>query len=130
MEQNARVWADSLTCCAWHRALLSPADYLGLLNAATGQEYTPEDWDRIAWRMLLMARAYNIREGMVPERDDVLPARVHEDVLTQGPQAGMVYARADFLRDRAEWYSVRGCDAAGYPTRQTLDELGLGFVRG
>lgn len=127
-EQNARVWADSLTCCAWHRAMLSPEDYLGLLSLATGWDYATEDWDKFALRLLIMARAYNIREGMVPERDDVLPARVHEDALTQGPDAGAVYSREDFLRDRAEWYTVRGCDEKGIPTKQTLEDLQLGFV--
>ncbi|MDP3046110.1 MAG: aldehyde ferredoxin oxidoreductase family protein, partial [Chloroflexota bacterium] len=127
-EQNGRVWADSLTCCAWHRAMLSPADYTGLLSAATGWEYTVEDWDAIALRLLIMARAYNIREGMVPMRDDVLPARVHDDPLTQGPMKGAQYPREAFLKDRAEWYAVRGCDEAGYPTRETLDQLGLGFA--
>lgn len=127
-EQNARVWADSLACCSWHRALLAPSDYLGLLSSATGWDYAPEQWDPIAERLLIMARAYNIREGMVPERDDVLPARVHEDALTQGPLAGAAYSREDFLHDRAEWYAARGCDDEGYPTPDTLDRLGLGFV--
>jgi aldehyde:ferredoxin oxidoreductase len=127
-EQNGRVWADSLTFCAWHRAMLSPADYTGLLSAATGWDYTAEDWDKVAARLLMMARSYNIREGMVPVRDDVLPARVHDDPLTQGPLAGARYPREAFLKDRAEWYAVRGCDEAGYPTRETLEQLGLGFV--
>lgn len=129
-EQNARVWADSLTCCAWHRALLAPADYMALLSSATGVEFSPDDWNMTANRMLMMARAYNIREGMVPERDDVLPARVHDEPLTQGPKAGACYPREEFLRDRAEWYAARGCDDKGYPTRQTLGNLGLGFVHG
>jgi aldehyde:ferredoxin oxidoreductase len=130
-EQDSRVWADSLTSCAWHRALLASTDYLGLLSLATGWDYDPaEDWDKGALRMLTMARAYNIREGMVPERDDVLPARVHDDALTQGPQAGARYPREDFLRDRAEWYAARGCDEKGYPTKKTLDALGLGFACG
>lgn len=127
-EQNARAWADSLTCCSWHRAFLAPADYLGLLSLATGWEVAPEDWDATAERILMMARVYNLREGMVPERDDVLPARIHDEPLTQGPQAGAHYAREDFLRDRAQWYGARGCDEKGYPTRETLDKLGLGFA--
>jgi aldehyde:ferredoxin oxidoreductase len=127
-EQNSRVWADSLTSCAWHRALFTSSDYLGLLSSATGLDYAPEDWERTAQRLLLMARAYNLREGMRPERDDVLPARVHDDALTQGPQAGALYPREDFRRDRAEWYAARGCDDRGYPTRRILEDLGLGFA--
>jgi aldehyde:ferredoxin oxidoreductase len=101
---------------------------MGLLSLATGWEMAPTEWDTIAERILLMARAYNLREGMVPERDDVLPARIHDEPLTQGPQAGAHYSRDDFSRDRAQWYAARGCNAKGYPLRQTLDRLGLGFA--
>ena len=52
----------------------------------------------------------------------------HDEPLTQGPKAGAFYPREEFLRDRAEWYASRGCDEKGYPTRQTLDQLGLGFA--
>lgn len=127
-EQDSRAWADSLASCAWHRAMLGAPDYLGLLSAVTGWDYEPADWENTALRMLLMARAYNIREGTVPLRDDVLPARVHDDALTVGSMAGFRYDRADFERDRAEWYAVRGCDEQGYPTRETMERLGLGFA--
>lgn len=74
---------------------------------------------------MLAARAFNIREGTVPLRDDVLPQRVHVDALTVGTHAGAVYPEKDFLADRLEWYADRGCDEAGIPTAERLSRLGL-----
>ncbi|CEP69341.1 Aldehyde ferredoxin oxidoreductase, C-terminal [Moorella glycerini] len=127
-EQNHRVWADSLTVCSWHRRLVPPEMYLQLLRAVTGWEVDINEWDIIAERMLLLARVYNLREGMIPLRDDVLPERVHQEPLTRGEKAGTVYPRARFLADRLAWYQRRGCDASGIPTPEHLDTLGLGFT--
>jgi len=127
-DQNKRVWADSMTSCTWHHAFVNTSDYLELLNAVTGWDYRVENWVQDAERLLLMARCYNLREGMSPERDDVLPVRVHEEPLTWGPKAGAFYPHEKFIRDRANFYQQRGCDEAGYPKRDHLEKLGLGFA--
>lgn len=127
-EQDHRAWADSLLVCSWHRRVLPPEDYMSLLRPITGWDLDPDDWSASGARMLLAARAFNIREGTVPLRDDVLPERVHVDALTTGPRAGAVYLEEDFLADRQEWYADRGCDAAGIPTAERLSRLGLGFM--
>lgn len=128
VEQDHRAWADSLLVCSWHRRMVSSDLYLRLLQRVTGWEAGSDEWGRVAARILLAARAYNIREGMVPLRDDVLPERVHTEPLTVGERAGAVYARNDFLADRAAWYRDRGCDPAGIPTAERLVELGLDFA--
>lgn len=127
-EQNHRAMADSLTVCTWHRAMISPDLYLQLLNAVTDWGYTLDEWEPAGERILLMARAYNIREGMVPARDDVLPERVHRDALTRGKKTGAVYSREQFLADRAAWYAERGCDEAGLPGAERLKQRRLGFL--
>jgi len=127
-EQNRRAWADSLTVCTWHHYMVTPQDYLHFLNYATGSEYKIKDWEQTAVRILLMARMYNIREGMVPERDDVLPERVHTDALQWGPKKGALYPQDKFIKDREEWYRERGCDERGFPLEETLQGLGLGFA--
>jgi len=126
-EQNLRAWADSLTVCTWHRAFVKPEQYLELLNSAIGYDYQLADWPLVAERILLLSRAYNIREGMVPLSDDVLPARVHDEPLTWGPKAGAVYPRERFFEDRRLWYRARGCDEEGVPTQGRLVQLGLEF---
>jgi len=75
-----------------------------------------------------MARMYNIREGMIPERDDVLPERVHADVLQWGPKKGAFYPKEKFSRDREQWYLERGCDKKGFPQEDTLFSLRLEFT--
>lgn len=127
-EQNFRAWADSLVMCTWHQQFLPLSTYLDLINTATEWNVDNEEWDRTAERMLVLARAYNIREGMVPLRDEVLPNRVHSEPLSWGPKKGVCYPVADFQRDRAEWYRARGCNEAGVPTREHLRELGLEFA--
>ena len=128
-EQNVRVWSDCLLMCTWARAYMTPPSlYIDLLNAVTGWNLTASDYNTWAERMLIMARSYNIREGMRPLRDDVLPDRVHSDAFTQGPKKGALYPKEEFLKDRADFYRQRGCDDNGIPTEQHLTELGLDFI--
>lgn len=126
-EQNRRAWSDSLTACTWHHAFVSPDQYLEMLNYATGSDYRPSDWPLVAERILMITRSYNIREGMVPLRDDVLPDRVHDDPLTWGPRNGAAYTRERFAEDRGNWYRLRGCDGEGVPKAEKLAALGLDF---
>ncbi len=128
VEQDHRAWADSLLVCSWHRRMVAPDLYLNLLRPVTGWDVGSDEWTPVASRILLAARAYNIREGTVPLLDDVLPERVHSEPLTVGTRAGSVYPRDDFVTDRASWYQDRGCDAAGIPTTERLAELGLDFA--
>lgn len=126
-EQDRRAWADSLTVCTWHHAFVRPEQYLELLNYATGLDYQLSDWPLVAERILILSRSYNIREGMVPLKDDILPGRVHDEPLTWGPRAGAAYAREKFIEDRLRWYLARGCDGEGVPTGEKLSGLGLEF---
>ena len=74
---------------------------------------------------------WNIREGLVPERDDILPERVFTEPLTLGPKAGTaaaIYDRKKFEEDKQRWYKARGCDTHGIPTDKTLRKLDLAFV--
>lgn len=128
-EQNWRAWADSLTCCTWHQIAIGE-DYAKLLNAVTGLNLVKgrEDWDFVAERLLILARAFNVREGLRPLEDEVLPERVHKEPLTYGKGKGRFYPQEEFEKDRAAWYKTRGCNEKGIPTREHLKELGLSFV--
>ncbi|MDA8228006.1 MAG: aldehyde ferredoxin oxidoreductase [Desulfitobacterium hafniense] len=123
-----RTWADLLTVCTWQRRMIEPKVYLELLNAVTGWEVEISDWAKVTSRVILLGRAYNIREGMIPLQDDVLPERVHTDNLTQGLEAGKVYSREQFMKDRENWYLEYGCDPEGYPTTEALRQCNLEFV--
>lgn len=127
-EQNARIWSDSLLMCTWARSYMTPNLYIDTLNAVTGWTLTSSDFNTWAERMLIMARSYNIREGMRPLKDDVLPERVHNDAFTQGPKKGALYTHEKFIKDRNDFYHQRGCDDNGIPTEKHLKELDLDFI--
>jgi len=127
-EQNWRAWADSLTCCTWHFVAIGE-DYSKMLSMVTGWDLQriQEEWDTTAERLLILARAFNIREGMKPLLEDILPDRVHEEAFGGG-KTRRSYPREQFEADRANWYAKRGCDATGIPTSERLRQLGLDFV--
>ncbi|MFZ5943892.1 MAG: aldehyde ferredoxin oxidoreductase family protein [Bacillota bacterium] len=127
-EQNQRAIADSLTVCSWQRRLVPPQLYMDLLQSIMGWDIELSEWDLIGERMLLLARAYNIREGVIPVKDDVLPERVHTEPLTKGKKAGSVYPLEKFLADRKKWYEKRGCDENGVPKIEHLTNIGLEFT--
>lgn len=103
------------------------------LKAATGWgDFTKEEeWAHLAHRLLILERAWNIREGLVPDRDDILPERVFTESLTLGPKAettAAIYDRNKFEEDKQTWYEARCCDKHGIPTRKTLKDLDLSFI--
>ena len=135
--QNRFAIADSITICI--RNLTFDVNSVQLptlskaLKAATGWDLlkNQEELDTVANRILILERAWNIREGLRPDRDDILPERVFTEPLTLGPKAGTpaaIYDRRQFEADKQEWYAARGCDEHGIPTKETLRKLGLDFV--
>jgi aldehyde:ferredoxin oxidoreductase len=125
--------ADGLTICIRNVRYLDPEIIGQALTAATGWYYftTQEEWNQYAQRIIVLERAWNIKHGLVPERDDILPERVFTEPLTQGPKAGTpaaLYDRLQFEEDKQTWYAARGCDSRGIPTRTTLKKLKLDFV--
>ena len=135
--QDRMAIADSLTFCIRNirgrPGTLTGEIIAKAFKAATGWNILTdqEEWDRLANRILMLERIWNIREGLRPSRDDNLPDRVFEEPLTLGPKAGTpaaVYAREQFEKDKQEWYSARGCDEHGIPTKVMLKSLGLDFT--
>ncbi len=97
-----------------------------VVNAITGFDYTAEEFLKTGDRITNLLRAFNIREGLVPE-DDSLSSRL----LTpphDGPQKGKSFAEA-FPRVLRAYYREKGWDeATGKPLPETLKKLGLDNV--
>jgi aldehyde:ferredoxin oxidoreductase len=131
--QNDFAIADVMTLCIRHLRLIDPATMGQALKAATGYNFfnTRDEMDWFAQRIIVLERAWNLREGLVPDRDDILPERVFTEPLTLGPKAGTasaLYDRDQFKKDKQSWYKLRGCDEHGIPTKKTLKDLELGFM--
>jgi aldehyde:ferredoxin oxidoreductase len=105
--------------------------YHELFNVVTGWNFGSEDFEKLGMTGVIMGRSYNIREGyggsMPPSKADVYPEKAHH-ALTYGTGKGKEYTREAFLADRAQYYSILGCDERGIPTEETLKKYGLEFV--
>jgi aldehyde:ferredoxin oxidoreductase len=93
-------------------------------RAAQGYDVTPEEVVRVGERLANVARVWNCRAGFT-RADDTLPDRLMTDPLKTGASKGHVISPADRDRMLDEYYTLRGWDARGVPTRERLAALGL-----
>ena len=133
--RGAARWmaCDGLTICAF---LIRPLhsvfgwdDFaVQFLQAATGWEVTKEEWQDMVQRLRFMERCNCIREGLVPERDDVLPDRFFEETIYSKYGKPKVLNREEFLEFRKKTYLSYELTPQGIPPRETLEKLGMSFV--
>jgi len=98
-----------------------------LVGAITGWNTSALELWLAAERAYDMARAFNAREGFGPD-DDLLPPRLME-ALPEGPVAGKVYSREEFVAARDKFYALMGWDpSTAAPTRARLESLDVGWV--
>jgi aldehyde:ferredoxin oxidoreductase len=112
---------DSLALCEFTSFALETVQYAKLLSTATGIEFTDEDIMTIGERIWNLERLYNLREGFSAE-DDTLPKRLLEEPMPEGPSKGRVNMLSKML---PSYYSFRGWNSKGEPTKEKLKELGL-----
>jgi aldehyde:ferredoxin oxidoreductase len=100
---------------------LDPTRTVELLNAATGWDWGVDDLLRTGERQFNLKRLINLRLGITAE-DDRLPRRFLTEPRPTGAAAGVV---PDLDVMLPIYYELRGWDAQGRPTRETLGRLGL-----
>ena len=105
-----------------------PVDKMvALVRAATGWDTTLYELLKGAERVLNMARAFNMREGL-RRADDTLPERFFQP-LEGGRLQGHSINRQDFQNALTWYYQIRGWDIqTGIPTRGKLAELDLDWI--
>ncbi len=113
--QNATASLDSLVLCLFSSFALSEVEYANMLSAATGVDYSTEEFRKCGERIWNLERLFNIRAGFT-RKDDCLPERFFES-------GGL--DRAEFKKTLDEYYNLRGWDENGVPTREKLKELNL-----
>jgi aldehyde:ferredoxin oxidoreductase len=91
------------------------------LRAVTGEEFTLPELVRKGRRIWYLKRVLNNLCG-ISEKDDILPPRLLLP-LKEGAAADSVPDIEMMLR---EYYLIRRFNPDGKPSRETLDELGLG----
>jgi aldehyde:ferredoxin oxidoreductase len=124
--ENALAIFDAVGACKFMGIMLSAEDYVGLIASATGWPFGLEEFRTSGERIYNLQRAFCVREG-TDRSTDLLPARLMEEPLPDGPAAGMVIERDTLEAMKDAYYEFRGWDrATGIPTPQKLRELGLG----
>ena len=98
------------------------------LNAVCGWNLTMNDLREIVQRNRLIGRCFSLREGYLPWRDDVLPDRCFDEVLTDKYGNKLVLDRDWYAREIQDYYGANGLSERGLPKRDELERLGLEYV--
>ena len=102
-------------------------DFVGDVFADLGAEWldavgldTEGDLETVGERIWTLTRLFNVREG-VSRADDELPPALR--AAPNGPGEGVDPGRFDAMLDA--YYGIRGWGPDGWPTRATVERLGL-----
>jgi len=126
--QDTRAYIDSLGICTVIRSGLGFTDNPKgkVLEWVTGVDSTPKLME-IAERIYDLERVILNREG-ITRKDDYLPDRMSDEEMPEGQAKGKKLTREMFDVMLDEYYSLRGWDSNGVPTKQKLDKIGLSEV--
>jgi aldehyde:ferredoxin oxidoreductase len=127
--QRLRTIFEALTTCRlpWVEVGFDLEWYPRYLKAATGLAITLEDMYPIADRIYSLARAFWVREFGKQWNNsmDMVPNRWFTDPLTKGPLKGAKLDKSKYEAMLQMYYTKRGWDHRGIPTKSTLANLGL-----
>lgn len=120
---------ESFTTCRlpWIEVGFSLDWYEDFFEAATGIDMDWDDFDQVGDRIYSLIRSQLVREygDQWEIEQDFPPNRWFDDPLTKGKFAGSTLDREKYRDMLKRYYSRRGWDELGRPTRDTLDRLGL-----
>ena len=119
--QNLTAALDSSGACLFSTFGIGGDELAELLSTATGVDFSTDDFMKVGDRIWNMERIFNLHAGL-SGKDDTLPERILKDKVEKGPSKGNVNRLDEML---PEYYSLRGWDASGVPTKDKLKELGL-----
>jgi aldehyde:ferredoxin oxidoreductase len=107
---------DSLILCRFLRGVFDEpfAEWAALLSAVTGWDVDEAELRATAQRIVLLKRAFNLREGWQPE-DDWLPERFLSEELTVGSGRTAALTPATLRSMVDAYWAARGLDEHGRP---------------
>ncbi len=118
---------DSLGICSFATTssyIIGVPSLCRLIRAALGVDLSEEALRTIGRRTVVLERVFNLREN--PERQDILPWRLMNEPIVEGPQKGQVNSEAELKEMLEKYYRLHEFDPqTGWPTRELLSSLGL-----
>jgi len=120
--------AHTAGMCMFALLALAPEVVTDSLTHVTGRTWTLDEVLETGRRIATLRIAFNLREGL-RNVEIPFPGRALGDPpLEHGPSAGRT---VELARQNRDYLAEMGWDpATGVPKRETLEELGLGFVVG
>lgn len=131
--QHTRSLFDALGNCRLQMMELGFEEehYAELYSLITGMTKSWEDLLKISERIWHLTRAFSVREiNGFGRHLDFPPARLYEESIADGPNQGHVIAKEDINKLLTWYYSARGWNENGIPTKETLLSAGLSEVAG
>jgi len=100
-----------------------------LYSEATGWDTSVEDLKQLTMRQVNLEKAFNLRHTSFDRKDDLPAPRELCEPIPKGTLAGWKMDEEKYHQMLDEYYDLHGWDReTSYPKRETLAELGLGYV--
>lgn len=119
--QDLTAALDSSGACLFSTFGIGAPELAEMLSAATGVEYSVDEFMKIGERIWNQERLWNLKQGYTTA-DDTLPERLLKEPIKTGPAKGNVNRLGEML---PEYYQLRGWDEKGVPAKAKLKELSL-----
>ena len=117
--QDERACCFSLVLCDF--APFGVDTFIDLLNACTGFTYSPESYMKTGERIWNLTKLFNIKCG-VTRNDETIPKRIMEEPLEKEEAK---IGRESYEKMLDEYYTLRGWDLDGVPSKEKIKELDL-----
>ncbi|SHJ76844.1 aldehyde:ferredoxin oxidoreductase [Dethiosulfatibacter aminovorans DSM 17477] len=108
--------------------MLGIADFIKLLKATTGIDISEEEIIRRMLALLAIEKVFNYTHAGFDRNDDYPPKRLMEEKVPTGFAKGSVLDKERWDKLLDKYYEIHGWNKdTGLPSKETLEELGLGF---
>lgn len=126
--QNFTAFGDSLVMCRFTMergfGRLINESLAEAFNLVTGWDFSVKDLFEAGARIYTLERLINVSRG-ASRKDDVLPARVMNEPIPDGPAQGRHVPKEALDSQLDCYYTLRGWDENGVPTEETLQKFAL-----
>jgi aldehyde:ferredoxin oxidoreductase len=123
LHMGTSIYAQLINCTGLCLLGVDSIEYpiVDYLNAATGWRLSADEYFQTGRRILALRKAFNLREGLVPDDVRLPPRALGLPPQTKGPLKGV---SVDIDTLEKTYYQLLGFDPAnGGPTPKTLQEL-------
>ncbi|MBI4284585.1 MAG: aldehyde dehydrogenase [Chloroflexi bacterium] len=133
--ENARTLANLTGLCWWWAGFMSHTvikidTMTDLISHATGMELDKARTQEILQRVRTLVQANNVRLGLRRQHDAIPKKMFGRKPTLLEKELGLVQLEHDkFEKQRDRYYAMRGWNSDAVPTGESLDKLGLDFVR-